>query len=243
MLPVLFALLHSTPASAATLPGIALEFDVLEADRWVLPEDLPALFLDVGALPGWELTAIDGRAFTDGVSAQRQVLTGPGREVQLHFLTPPEDGAAPVDGSTPSEETILIVPRAELILVSELGLLPWPEGFVPGVGTWLSSSGAEPLLLDAAETNWVFDPATGALTPFSGSAWGERSVPEVWWSLSGVELWAVDRSQGLEAGGVEWAREQFGSAVRVMSFQGRSGDHLVLAGDEGLQVLTAYCSL
>ena len=122
---MLFALLPFT--LAATLPGISLPFDVDATGQWVLPAELPAALTAAGVQPGWALQAVDGlKLGTDPQAAQRIVAAGPARAVRLHF-------------GTPTGETIVVVQRSPLVVVEELGLLPWSEWFAKDKYAWATT--------------------------------------------------------------------------------------------------------
>ena len=244
MLYALLALALNPAAEAAELPGIALPFDEA-GGQWVLSESLSEDYVSAGAEPGWVLTAIDGREFVDGETASRQVAVGPAREVQLLFQIPlpePEedDGPAPADDAEEEpelEETILIVPRAPLVYISQMGTLPYPEGFSRGPRVWERDAAATPLLKDARGDYWTLDAATGAQIPANTDPTESLNVPAIWWALSGAD-WVIERADELSTGDVEWAKEQLDDTIRLRSFQGAAGDHLVRQTPDGLEVLT-----
>ncbi len=89
-LPML-ALLVSTAAGGAQLPGLPLAFDAPSDQEWVLAAELSPDLVAAGAEPGWQLVAIDGAPFTSGAAARRAVARGPARNVRLHFLIPLEE--------------------------------------------------------------------------------------------------------------------------------------------------------
>ena len=251
----LLALALNPAANAAELPGIALPFDDVDG-HWVLSEALPEDYLRAGAEPGWVLTAIDGREFTDAETARRQVAVGPAREVQLHFEIPieePEESEEPgeINGATAGEageagedeappeleETILIVPRDPLIYVSQMGILPWPDGFSRGPRVWERDAAAAPLMRDASGRYWTLDAATGAQTPAVTDPTSELDIPDIWWALSGAD-WVIEREGEVKNGDAAWAQSKLKDTIRLRTFQGVSGDHLVLQTADGLEVLT-----
>jgi TPR repeat protein len=223
--------LLSALASAESLPGINLPFRVTANDEWVLSESLPEEFSLRGVEPGWVLVQVDGRDFTTGGDARRHIASGSARDVQLRFHIPPPDTA-----STP-EEVILLVRRVSMVSVSELGLLPWPEGFTPRDWTWGETWGGLPTLTDTSGGSWVLDIATGAQTPFTGDRFGERVIPEVWWTLSNRQ-WVMVSDEGVQGGDAAYIKELLPGAVRVEGFQGQLGDHLIVPSSEGLQILS-----
>ncbi|MEL6345910.1 MAG: tetratricopeptide repeat protein [Myxococcota bacterium] len=231
MFPALLTLCALSSASAESLPGLPLPFSTNDAGQWVLSDGLPQAYADAGVEPGWILKAVDGRAFTSGLSVRRQVARGPAREVQLLFQTTEEEGP-------PEEvETILVVPRGELIQIEELGLLPYPDGFAPDASGWKETRSGVPLLIDALGASWLLDAQTGAQERADIEVLGDRQIPEVWWTLN-KGIWIIDDADGLIVGGVDNAKEAMDGAIRIRSFQSRSGDHLVKPGPEGLQVFT-----
>lgn len=229
MIQALLAL--SLGAEAASLPGVALPFEVAPTGAWVLPSELPAAFASAGVQAGWTLTAVDGLKIAgDPLAAQRIVAAGPARSVRLHF-------------DTPEGETILVVPRGPLVVVEEVGRLPWPEG-LEGAAGWTAAGDGRPRLQGTGSGKdkgqpWVFDPATGAITRAAASAakGQELRIPEVWWSLSDAP-WAVLTAATVEGGDRAWVRAELNGAARLSRFQGQAGDHLAIPEADGLHVYT-----
>ncbi|MCB9777471.1 MAG: sel1 repeat family protein [Alphaproteobacteria bacterium] len=231
--------LLAAPAVAEELPGLPLSFDVGADGGWRLGADLPPAFVAAGAQPGWILTAVDGVGFSDPKAAQRRVASGPAREVQLRFRLPPPPDQPPAapDAEPTVPDTILVVERAPLVHVEQLGVLPWPDGFVvPDAAAWQETLTAAPALVDGEGRTWVFDSVTGALQPREGAELSRRKVPDVFWHLADAE-WVVDRSSGIEGGDREWAQQGLAAATRLDRFQAEAGDHLVQPRSDGLEVL------
>ena len=219
------ALLLLGAAHAAELPGLPIDFDTDDAGQWVLPAELPAGFAEAGVQPGWPLTAVEGHKLDDLEAIRRMVAAGPARPVQLHFDT--EEG-----------ETVVVVPRAPLVRVEDLGLLAWPVGFKRGSVSWLDAPDGFPLLRDASGNAWQLDPATGAQTDVNAP--GETQpgeIPQVWWSLSERD-WVLQRADSLTETDAAGARQALAGAWRIRGFQGSPGDHLLVPGPEGLEVLS-----
>ncbi len=240
MLSVLLSLLCA--AQAETLPGIPLPFVVDDAGQWVLGDALPEEFVEAGVAPGWILKAVDGQDLSDPLRAQRQVAAGPAREIRLLFATPlpaPEDptAEAPDIEEGPLPETILVIPRAPLTYVKDLGLLPWPEGFAPTPVGWVQTASGTPALTDRQGAAWALDAATGAQQSVPPEGLLPLSIPEVFWSLS-TGTWVLDREGGLSVLTAEQARQQLTGATRLERFQGRAGDHLALPVAGGLSVMS-----
>lgn len=232
-----------TLAPAATLPGIALPFDVDATGAWVLPATLPSAFAAAGVQPGWSLVAVDGlKLAADPAAAQRIVAAGPARPVRLHF-------------ATPEGETIVVVPRGPLVVVEDVGLLPWPAGFAPAPGpaapvsapgssaappigrlSWTATGDGVPRVTDGTGAEWALDTVTGAQVKADGVG-DTLAIPEVWWALSDAP-WVVLGSASLTTGDHAWARTTLAPAARLPGFQGQAGDHLAVARAEGLQVYT-----
>jgi TPR repeat protein len=222
MMQLLLAL--SLSAAAADLPGVELKFDVDPKGRWVLTADLPARYTQLGVQPGWALASVDGVRFQDAEAARRRVASGPARQVQLAF-------------DTPAGETLLVVPRVDLVQVEELGLLPWPEGFAADNVAWIEGGGPQPLLRDASGTHWALDTGSGALQR-TGAPAAEatlRLIPEVWWSLAEAP-WVLASPNALSVSRAEGVRSTLTPATRLRRFQGRTGDHLAVPGPKGLDL-------
>lgn len=224
-------------ASAATLPGVSVPFDVASDGRWVLPAELPGPLATAGAKPGWILVAVDDVPVTNAVTTQRQVADGPARNVQLRFLdptvTPPKKGQPAV-----SPETVLVVKRAELVSVESLAVLPWPSGFQGPRGAWHEDRAGTSMMPDASKQAWRIDADSGSW----GSAIGlddltPVALPDVFWQLSGAS-WAISRADGVSTGNVAWARGELGEAARVRTWRSGSGDHLLVARADGVEVLS-----
>jgi TPR repeat protein len=153
---------------------------------------------------------------------------------------PPAEGEvaeAPPEPPPPPEpeEVILVLQRAALVRVDEIGVLPWPEGFTPGTEPWRETRKGAPVLAHEDGSAWSLDVSTGALEPAELDARWERGLPEVFWARS-FAGWALDRSTGLLDGDTAWARDTLGAAARASSFQGEAGEHLFLPTPEGLVV-------
>ena len=212
-------------AHAATLPGLPIEFDTDPEGRWVLPASLPAGFAEAGVQPGWPLTAVEGHKLDDLEAIRRMVAAGPARSVQLHF-------------DTDAGETVVVVPRAPLVQVDDLGLLPWPADFRAGETSWLDATDGFPLLRDASGNAWRVDPATGAQTDVNAPDDTQPgTIPAVWWSLS-TRDWVLQRADGLQMADAAGAEAALAGAWRIRGFQGAPGDHLLVPGPEGLEVLS-----
>ncbi len=236
MLPLLLSAL----ASAESLPGINLPFRVNANEEWVLADDLPEEFTLRGVQPGWVLVQVDGRDFTTGADARRHIASGSARDVQLRFHIPPPPPAPDADPDAPPappEEVILLVRRAAMIAISELGLLPWPDGFAPGEAGWRETWTGMPVLTDTSGEEWVLDTATGAQTRYEGELFGERVIPEVWWTLSS-RRWVLVTGDTVQTGDAARMQELLPGAVRVEGFQGQLGDHLIVPSTGGLQILS-----
>lgn len=236
------------PATAepAYLPGLPLPFAVGADGAWRLHPSLGEPFLSAGAAPGWRLSAVDGTPFDESLAIQRQVASGPARSVRLHFLVDPPEPVPPAEGEPAPEpegaeppepvETILVVPRDQLVRAQILGVLPWPDAFSGRPGQWQQTPSGAPAIADSGGATWVLDAATGALQPTRDtlSPW---QMPEVYWALSPAS-WVVDQADQLASGDAAWASEALAGATRLRSFQGQAGDHLVLPAEDGLRVLT-----
>jgi len=230
LLAALIALAH-----AQTLPGIPLTFEVDDGGTWTLPEDLPAAFADAGAEPGWVLLTVDGKEMDEPAEVARRVAAGDAREVQLLFEIPPKNPYARV-----KEEAILVFPRAPLVFAEDLGALPWPEGFAPPVQSalWRADAHGYPALVDAAQTAWVLDPATGEQIAAAAPE-GELEIADLWWALTDA-AWAVDTPDGVQTGDAAAAQALMPNAARLESFQGRLGDHLAIPTEEGLWIVAIH---
>ena len=216
----LFCLIAS--AWAATLPGLPLDFEMGPEGRWLLPAELPKAFQDAGVQPGWALSAVDGHRFDDPTATAKRVASGPARLIQLHF-------------ATPEGEVVVQVPRAPLISVDEIGLLPAPpDASLVGM-RWEQGGGGQPLLVTQEGAAFLLDPATGgwsAARPSGLSA----DLPDVFWALANVP-WAITRDGRLQLVDPDVARVDLKGAVRLRSFQGASAEHLVLPSADGLLVM------
>ncbi len=257
MLPLLLSLLTlSAPAHAAALPGVPLLFDVDADGHWVLGSDLPQAFVDAGVQPGWILLDVDGLSLDDADAVERLVATGPERDLRLGFGAADEAGdeagasapdqategssepAASVDETMPQPpqvETIVVVRRAPLVRIEQLGLLPWPDDLVGMWGGWGSTATDAPVVVDKQDRSWRMDLATGAVTLGIDGERSERVVPDVFWALSGAS-WVVVDDNAVETGDSGWAQQRMATAARVQSFQGAAGDHLLLPDTDGLEV-------
>lgn len=243
MLPVMWTALLVGTAAAERLPGIPLSFDVAEDGAWSLADSLPPEFVEAGVEPGWVLTAVDGRAFQDATTIQRLVASGPSRDIQLLFEIPPlpsaEEEEEPADAveeepAAPAE-TILIVPRAPLVRVEQVGLLPWPEGFARAEAGWEESPRGEPVLWGRDKKPWILDVETGAQTQSSIDPVGDRGVPEVFWALNGAQ-WILDSGDDIVVGDAAYVKEALSGATRVRRFQDQIRDHLIVPETYGLRV-------
>ncbi|MEN0067407.1 MAG: tetratricopeptide repeat protein [Myxococcota bacterium] len=226
-------ILLSAVAGAATLPGIAIPFEVLDDEKstWVLAENLPSGLANAGAKPGWELLSVDGLPMTDAVAVQRRVAKGPARDVQLLFDTAelPEEGEDPVP-----TEVLLVAPRASLIHAKRLDTVPWPEDFSP-VSTWKEDWTGAPILLDEDRGTWTFDVNEGRWFRVSATDLTDRPIPSVFWNLSDAN-WTIDTGSRIIGGNRSWAKERFAKAARVSSYRGQVADHLLINTDAGLEV-------
>ena len=224
-------------AHAATLPGVAVPFEVDDQGRWVLASDLPDPLAQAGAQPGWVLLEVDGVPFEDPGAVQRRIAAGPSRKVQLLFSMVPPDAEAPVqDGTAPIyDETLLVARRAPLVHVLQEATVPWPDGLAAPVSDWREDWTGAPVLLDANRVEWRFDAEAGGLFRTNAEEWSEHGIPSVFWELS-KSTWVLDDGNRLSRGNVDWAREQIGDAARVSSFRSSAGEHLVRTGDSGLTV-------
>ncbi len=216
--------LAAPAAAAGPLPGVDLPMRADESGRLVLDSPLPEAFVAAGVAPGWALLAVEGQKVTDAAAAARQAGAGPARPLQLLF-------------STPQGETVLVVQRAPLVQVDEIGLLPWPEGYRPGSGPWQVAVDGRPLLPAEDGGPWALDLRTGALTPAPGAQGQDAPLPAVFWALTDA-AWLRSSADGAPtvSDGAGF-RQALGAATRVRSFQGRGGDHLLLPTAEGLEVL------
>lgn len=262
MLLVAALILGATSALAAGLPGLPLVFDVDPQGAWSLSATQPPGVLEAGLQPGWVLTAVDGMPFTDPLVAQRRVASGPAREVQLHFRTtpapeptpaPPAEEPArgkkgkgkapePVEAPAPVPDTILVVPRAPLVHVAQLGVVPWPQGFAGPSSGWKATWSGTPALLDGQQVSWLLDSSTGGLSRTDGQVLDELPVPPVFWALSDAG-WVVDRADALTTGDGAWARQSLDTAARIRTFQGRAADHLLVPTEAGVEVLVVQWPL
>lgn len=151
--------------------------------------------------------------------------------------TPVEGDETPEDEPEPPapEEVILVLQRAPLARAEEVGILPWPDGFEPGDEPWRENRQGAPILAHADGKEWLLDVSTGALAPADKGVRWERDLPEVFWARTGAS-WVIDGSTGIVEGDASWAKGVLGDAARTTSFQGTSGDHLLLPTPEGLEV-------
>jgi TPR repeat protein len=156
--------------------------------------------------------------------------TGAGEEVDASAGGDEEEPEPPEP-----EEVILVLQRAPLVWVEEVGILPWPEGFAPGAGPWTETRRGEPVLAHQDGGAWALDVASGVLAPIEQNTPWERALPEVFWTRTAAH-WAIDGSRGLADGDASWAVETLGAAARSQAFQGEPGDHLFLPTDDGLEV-------
>ncbi|MEQ1505070.1 MAG: tetratricopeptide repeat protein [Myxococcota bacterium] len=239
-------------AAGASLPGVAVPFDVDPTGRWVLASDLPAPLATAGAKPGWVLVAVDDVAFTNGADAERQVADGGSRSVRLRFrdeTPPPAPKPAPKGKAPPppppAPETVLVVRRSALVHAEPIGVVAFPDGFARPAGLWSEDPRGDLSLVDAAGHAWTLTPAgppTGSspgIATWAASTATESTpalVPDVFWSLSDAP-WVVIRADGVHTGTVAWARGEFGSAARVRGWSDRLGDHLLVATPDGLEVV------
>ena len=219
---MLFALLPFT--LAATLPGISLPFDVDATGQWVLPAELPAALTAAGVQPGWALQAVDGlKLGTDPQAAQRIVAAGPARAVRLHF-------------GTPTGETIVVVQRSPLVVVEELGLLPWSEWFAKDKYAWATTEEGTPVVVDGQGDGWVLDPTMATQLKIPSPKTAPLKIPDLWWSLTDA-TWVLLAPSGILTGDRAWAEGQFLSAARFLNFKDQAGDHLALPTADGLRML------
>jgi uncharacterized protein len=240
-------LLWCSAAFAAALPGVPVPFDVTSTGLWVLPGSLPQPLAAAGAEPGWVLTRVDDAPF-DPTRTPSEVARGPARPVRLTFLDPTPDPSA-VDPTTlppatipappAPTEAILVIRRSELVLAEQAEVVPWPAGFAAPARAWAEDASGLPVIQDAKNKAWRFDPTVGT---FAAAEPGERApfgVPDVFWSLSEAS-WVVVRSDGLTTGDRAWARQQLAGTARVRGFRGKPGDQLLLGTLTGLEVLQLY---
>jgi uncharacterized protein len=213
----------SISASAASLPGINLDFTVDPNGAWQLPATLPDAFVRAGVAPGWTLSAVDGQVLgTDARLAQQAALAGPARPVRLSF-------------STPEGETIVVVQRAPLVVVEQVGVLAWPAGFTQPASSWSGSSDA-PRLSDSAGLTWQLNPTTGAQAKVEAQASVVTEVvPDVFWGLSDAQ-WVVVNDQGITTLDRTAAKTRLPNAARLRRFQAASGDHLAVPEPTGLGI-------
>lgn len=210
-------------ANAASLPGVALPFDVDANGTWRLPEALSPALQTAGLSPGWALTAVDGQKIDGNILAiERMVAQGPARGVRLHF-------------GTPEGEVIVVIPRTPLIVVEEIGQLPWPTGFSIPAQDWQRSKAGLPLLVDAQQKTWALNVETGAQTPAEGQVGSPEALSELWWSLSDA-MWVQVSETAVLSGDKSWAMENFKGATYLDRFQGHSGDFLAQAESSGLNL-------
>lgn len=215
-------------ASAATLPGISIPFDVDADGRWVLAEDLPEALASAGAEPGWLLTEVDGLGFDDPDAVRRRVAAGPSRSVQLRFQTEPdaEEGA----------ETILVARRGRLVHAQLVGELPWPDGFATPAGAWHTDRSGALAVHDAQQQAWELDPVLGNWRSVGAGGWDRTTIPEVFFDLSDAP-WVVERPDELDTVGPSGARKRFADAARLPGFEDDAGDHLLVTARGGVEVL------
>jgi uncharacterized protein len=219
-----FLLAHSV--WAASLPGVSLPFDVDADGRWTLATELPPPLVEAGAESGWLLTAVDDLVLDDPLMVQRVVALGPSRDVRLRFATEPGEDAP---------ETILVMQRAPLNHAEHVGVLPWPAGFAVPAQSWGEDEAGSPVLTDRGGAQWTLDLASGGLVAGPDALAQARTVPEVFWELSRSE-WVVDRVDDVVAQSAADFTSALGVVARARSFQGRSTDHLLSAGPDGLDV-------
>ncbi|NOY25408.1 MAG: sel1 repeat family protein, partial [Oligoflexia bacterium] len=241
LLALLLVLLSiSSRASAATLPGLPLVFDTDGHGTWTLAEDQPESVLQAGCQPGWVLTAVDGRPVDDGLALQRRVAAGPARSIQLQFNTGTTDQAAGQDKPAEPEplvsDVIVVVPRAPLVVVAQIGIVPWPTDFVPPAGPWQQNFGGTPALVDASGVSWLVNLNTGGLERVDAPELSPQQVPGLFWVLSDA-TWVIERSDAVTSGDSAWAAQVMAGATRVQIYQGRAADHLLVPMDQGLEVL------
>lgn len=209
-------------ASAATLPGVNLPFDVGPDGSWTIGAGLPESMAKAGVLPGWTLVAVDDQPIADGLAARRIVADGPARDLRLRFRT-----------ERPDETTVVIVRRARLVVAEKTTMVPFPSGFAPA-GGWGQDRRGALVLADAAGNRVALDPAGGAWAPTRTEA-APHEVPEVFWHLSD-DAWVVDRGASLEVSGVAGARKAFAGAAWLPSWGDSADDVLLLATAQGAEV-------
>ena len=221
--------LLSSAAFSATLPGVAVPFDVMEDGTWVLAEDIPQAMRDAGAQPGWELREVDGIPFDDPVAVARRVARGPSRQVQLVFYDAPEGGAEdPI-------ETVVVAGRSPLVQATAVAFVEYPAQFQGPANSWFEDRSGAPLIVDGQQNRWVVDAGGGALAPTTAEGWSERRIPDVFWELSNAS-WVFDSGNRVDRVSENTARKRFEQAARLASFKGRSGEHVVVQESQGLRV-------
>jgi TPR repeat protein len=209
-------------ASAATLPGVNLPFDVEADGRWRIGKDLPEAMAKAGVLPGWVLIAVDDFAVQDGLGARRIVAEGPARDLRLRFET-----------ERPGETTVVIVRRGRLVVAEKTTSIAWPPGFAP-TGGWRVDDLGRLSRVDAAGAAFALEPVAGTWAATSGAS-AEHDVPEVFWYLSN-DPWVVDRGATLEVGSMATARKEFAEAAWLPGFGDSADDVLLVAGSQGVDV-------
>ncbi len=218
----------SMPAMAAEsrrLAGVDLEFAVgAGGEGWTLAEPLPEAFVAAGVQPGWRLLAVDGIRMEKADAVQRSVARGPARTVQLEFATP--------DG-----ETVLVVERAPLVRLDNIGVIPWPGEFLPGDGAFRRAADNHGRIADRGGVWWDFDPKTGALVV--ADVQHDRDlgdgVSPVWWHLSDAH-WSISGETSVRTGDLKWAQSEAGAGLWLESFQGAAFEHFLLPEKDGIGV-------
>ncbi|MEM6929745.1 MAG: hypothetical protein AAF602_22595, partial [Myxococcota bacterium] len=229
----MLVMLCAAVAAATSLPGIAVPFEVVEdSGAWVLAENLPTELLDAGALPGWELVAVDGLPMDDAMVVQRRVAEGPARDVQLRFDTLAE-APKPGEAAAP-KEVVLVATRAPLVHVERVAKVPWPSDFKPA-SDWKEDWTGSPILLDESRGTWTFEVRDGQWYRVGAQDVTDRPIPPVFWNLTDAN-WIIDSGASLTSGNRSFARDRFAKAARVGSFRGTVGDHLLVETSSGIDV-------
>jgi TPR repeat protein len=219
-------------ASAATLPGVSLPFDVGADGRWRIGGEVPPAMAAAGVEAGWLLVAVDDLEWKDtpewkdGLAARRLVADGPSRDLRLRFET-----------GTPGETTVVIVRRGRLVFAERATTVALPDGFTAAPG-WRTDRRGRLVLRDAGGAQLALAPAAGTFEPVAGDT-VDHAVPEVFWHLSD-DPWAVDRGGNLDVSAVATARDAFAGAAWLPSFGDDADDALLVARERSVDVFRVH---